>query len=212
MKRLISFVLIAAAVCAPMSGSQYRGTISVTFDYAFTMHDADGSSWEPGIAGVSVGDTFSGWYEYDSSTADGVFSPSSMEGSLNGAISMPGLLFTGSSGLLGFTQHPYLCVTNDQVTSFSWGLTWGPTDANFVGSGWNLGTSRIAPTGDRYQAGGDLFFGGPTPVDPTPIDPPTAVPESGSVLLLLAGALIGLVFFGTLTGSAKNGRCGLGSF
>ena len=72
MKHLALFTLSVAAMCAPSYGALFKGDITFTFNRISIGDDL-------GDRGLSVGDTFHGFYTYESPTVDGAFSRDEME-------------------------------------------------------------------------------------------------------------------------------------
>lgn len=167
MKNLL--VLIFAALAGPLAAQEntYEGTFTATVGYA---HQSLGDGTFSAIPGMAIGDSFTGWYSYQSLTLDTPTdsAPTDVQQafyqSIQGDIVFPGV--ANFSMYSGDTMD--LQVQNGQLTVFYAGPDDGPASGNFVMAGswgfessaWNAGIIENEFPGDA-DLGGSLSFTDP---------------------------------------------------
>jgi len=198
MKRFITITLLVAGASVPAFGIPYHGTINYTVT-GVTINNP-GSLPLPPIT-ASVGDTFSGSYQYTSSTLDGHFSwDGGGDGLLSGELFLPAPFNPNGelvSGLFPFDIHFSMTVSGGIVTDFRWPLDFGFLDGDVSETSITL----LDHPHDNYQIilSGAMTFGAPT------------VPDSGATIWLLVGSIAGLCLLHHFSRTAQVGQRQMGS-
>jgi hypothetical protein len=170
---LVTAALLAFGLSLPAWGNTYHGTITCTVTSIFNA--------PPGT--LSVGDTFGGWYQYESPSVDGTFygHPNILGGELLlvGGLDLPyPITFAKPSGFYGFDiQHSTMVVTGGVVMYFNWHPTLGPTDLNVDTASFGFTYSLLDIPA---RGSGTVVFSAPT------------VPDSSGTMILIIAAIIGL--------------------
>jgi len=187
MKSVLTFSACLLALAPAAFGLTFTGTIIQTVT----------SSNDPLY---SVGQTFVGWYRYDSATIDGTFgtpgfaSNTSLAGQFYFAfVSSP--TETAPLGWHSLTNTPNggsLTVSGGQVTSFNWsfdhgGYYTGGTYSSGAGADTFVAMSRY----DRpdFDPGSGQFLPTPTVTGTLSLGAASAVPEAATTVWLLAGVI-----------------------
>lgn len=119
MKKIIALAIIMAGSSFSALAALYQGTFTYTFTYL-----------SPAVEGVSVGQTFNGWYRYESPTIDGTFSGRSS--GIAGQICIPRpFRYAGYETLSMDNLFISLTVTNGILTDFYWHTTDMQLDMNW---------------------------------------------------------------------------------
>jgi hypothetical protein len=162
------FLLLLAS--SPVFGITFKGT----FSYTYTSLSQEG-------IGVEVGDTFTGWYRYESDTIDGTFFGFGGPGSLSGEVNFPAHFnpYADNRPIDLSTQNPMLTVVDGVVTAFHWSPELGPVGVTMTESFFTMSDS-FNPGSGR----GTVSFSNPRPS--------SSVPDVGNTALLLAGAAASL--------------------
>ena len=162
-------LLAALLLCTTLAvADPYRGTI----EYSFTSL----------VGAADPGQSFTGWYAYDSADGDGVFNAHSITGSL----SVP--LWMCAAGFLDLGEQFNLDLrVVAGVPDFAWGCDWGALSMNFYDDHFNFGIFR--PETGSVRGTGVVTFGGPS-LQVAQLA--RGVPDGGSTAALLLGALLGI--------------------
>lgn len=119
MKKIIALAFVMAGSSLSALAVLFQGT----FTYTFT-------SLSPEVEGVSVGETFNGWYRYESPTIDGTFFGGSSE--IVGQINIPQpFRYPGYETLTMDDMFITFAVTNGVLTDFYWHTTDMQLDMNW---------------------------------------------------------------------------------
>jgi hypothetical protein len=177
-RKIVAHAFVIGALSLTAFGIPYTGTITQTVTYT------DDSNYQ-------VGQTFTGWYQYDSSSADGDFGTSWY------CLDNPTALPTLYGSVFGFCDNmqdgwlsirtgnyahlTHLSVEGNSVNDFHKTGQMGGLDFSFSGSGFRI-TNMMGPSGFAYETIGTLCFSAPV-----------AVPENVTTASLVALSLFGLV-------------------
>lgn len=175
----------AAALVSPLHtaiGAIYQGTITCTFTN-ITL-----APQNPQPFGVSVGDTFTGWYQLSPTLADETYLAADYyqqvgDGFLAGLLDMPAAFnpppAIGPSG--GQDSTAFMTLSGGVITDFHWGDEWAGAYSDIYLTSFDIGGVNTV-TGDSFSTAGTVTFSYPTEVP----EPSTARLAGGGALALVA--------------------------